>query len=318
VQGLRPCTHQYQLASNSSKKQKREINMWNTIIVDPMSNALLLIYQLIGQNFGLAIILFTVLVKLLTHPLTASQLKSSMALQDLQKSEKWQKIQAKHKDDREKLAQEQMKLYQEMGINPFGSCLPTLIQFPIIIGLYQAVIAAMAATPLQMFDFAERIYDFFPNVPALLPLNSHFLWMDLSQPERIFIPGIDFGIPFLAILVFVTSFLQTRLMTPMSTGDAQGAATARMMSIYMPLFIGWLAYSFPAGLAVYFVASNVVGIAQYALMGRLDWRNLFGKNVKNSPSISVKETSQKSKTGKDAKQSGGAVQKVPQKTKSRK
>ena len=289
--------------------------MWNTLIVDPMSNLLLLIYQLIGQNFGLAIILFTILVRALTYPLTASQMKSTAALQEMQKSEKWKKIQAKHKDDREKLAQEQMKLYQEMGINPFGSCLPTLIQFPIIIGLYQAVISAMAATPLQLIGFSNRIYEFFPNVAGLLPLNSRFLWMDLSQPERLFIPGIPIGIPLLAILVVITSFLQTKLMTPMSTGDAQGAATARMMTLYMPLLIGWLAYSFPAGLAVYFVASNVVGIAQYALMGRMDWRNLFSRNVKDSPSVSVKDSS---KIGNGGKKGSGPVQKVPQKTKSRK
>jgi len=292
--------------------------MWDTLIVDPMSNLLLLIYQVIGENFGLAIILFTILVRLITYPLTASQMKSTAAMQDMQKSEKWQTIQKKHKDDREKLAQEQMKLYQEMGINPFGSCLPTLIQFPIIIGLYQAVISAMAATPLQLLGFAERIYDFFPNVAGLLPLNSHFLWMDLSQPERLFIPGINFGIPLLAILVVITSFLQTKLMTPMSTGDAQGAAMARMMTLYMPLLIGWLAYSFPAGLAVYFVASNVVGIAQYALMGRLDWRNLFSRNVKTSPSVSIKDSSQSAKPGNNVKKSGGAVPKAPQKTKSRK
>lgn len=260
--------------------------MWNTFIVDPLTNALLLIYNLLGQDFGLAIIVFTVLVRVLTYPLTASQMKSTAALQDLQKSSKWQEIQAKYKDDREKLAQEQMKLYQEMGINPFGSCLPTLVQFPIIIGLYQAVISAMAATPLQLIDFSHRIYDAIPNLASLLPLNNHFLWMDLSQPERLFIPGIPIGIPFLAILVVITSFLQTKLMTPMSTGDAQGAATARLMGLYMPLLLGWLAYSFPAGLAVYFVASNVVGIAQYAMMGRLDWRNLFsGKQVENSPSV---------------------------------
>lgn len=281
--------------------------MWNTLIVDPLTNALLWVYSVLGNDFGLAIIVFTVVVKLLTYPLTASQMKSAGALQDLQKSEKWQKIQAKYKDDREKLAQEQMKLYQEMGINPFGSCLPTLIQFPIIIGLYQAVISAMAATPLQLIGFADRIYDFFPNVAGLLPLNSHFLWMDLSQPERIYIPGISFGIPLLAILVVITSFLQTKLMTPMGTGDQQSQATARMMSLYMPLLIGWLAYSFPAGLAVYFVASNLVTIIQYALMGRLDWRNLLGRNVENSPSIAA---GGKGKTSKGpVKTSSGSAQK---------
>src|SRR3970282_889180 len=164
--------------------------MWDTLILDPMINALLLIYSFLGQNFGLTIIIFTVLVRLITYPLTAQQMKSAQAMQEMQKSKKWQDIQKKYKDNREKLSQEQMKLYKEMGINPFGSCLPTLIQFPIIIGLYQAVISAMAATPLQLVAFSQRIYDFIPNAASLVPLNSHFLWMDLSQPERLFIPGI--------------------------------------------------------------------------------------------------------------------------------
>lgn len=296
--------------------------MWNTFIVDPMTNALLLIYNLLGGNFGLAIILFTIAVRLLTYPLTASQMKSTQALQELQKSPKWQDIQAKYKDDREKLAQEQMKLYQEMGINPFGSCLPTLIQFPIIIGLYQAVIAAMASTPLQLIAFQNHIYDAIPNVASLLPLNSRFLWMDLSQPERLYIPGLDFGIPVLAILVVVTSFLQTRLMTPMGTGDGQGAATAKLMSVYMPLLIGWLAFSFPAGLAVYFVASNVVGILQYGLMGRLDFSNLLGRNVEDSPSVANKPPKQiKSSNGNPSgskKSSGSRNAKTGRKAQSKK
>jgi YidC/Oxa1 family membrane protein insertase len=270
-----------------------------------MTNALLFIYTLVGQNFGLAIILFTIIVRFLTYPLTASQMKSTAALQEMQKSPKWLDIQKKYKDDREKLAQEQMKLYQEMGINPFGSCLPTLIQFPIIIGLYQAVSAAMAATPLQLIAFTKHIYPIFPNLSSVLPLNSHFLWMDLSQPERLFIPGIPWGIPSLAILVVVTTYLQTKLMTPAGTGDAQAQAMTRMMSIYMPLLIGWLAFSFPAGLAVYFVASNVVGIAQYAMMGKLDWRNLLpaGRDKPpKSPSITVQSsTSSTPRRNKDGK-----------------
>jgi YidC/Oxa1 family membrane protein insertase len=180
-----------------------------------------------------------------------------------------------------------MELYKEMGINPFGSCLPTLIQFPIIIGLYQAIITAMATTPLQLVNFLESIYKFpvgsflyniFPSPSEILPLQSNFLWMNLGQPERFTIPGVPFEIPLLAILVVITSYFQTKLMTPMSTNsNDQSAAMTRMMGLYMPLFIGWLAYSFPAGLAVYFVASNLVGIIQYALMGRLDFRNLLPK-----------------------------------------
>jgi YidC/Oxa1 family membrane protein insertase len=276
--------------------------MWNLLIVDPMTNALLFIYGLIGQNFGLAIILFTIFVRLLTYPLTARQMKSTQAMQELQKSDKYKKIQENHKNDREKLAQEQMKLYKEFGVNPLGSCLPTVIQFPIIIGLYQAVISALAATPLQLVEFVEHLYPIFPDLAALVPLKSQFLWMDLSQPERLFVPFLSFGIPTLAILVAITSFLQTKLMTPTTGGDDQSAMMGRMMGLYFPLFLGYLAYTFPAGLAVYFVASNLVGILQYAATGRLEWRNLLpGGKVEDSPS-----TGSSKKIVKKAKSAGGS------------
>ncbi|MRS05031.1 membrane protein insertase YidC, partial [bacterium] len=108
--------------------------MWNAF-VGLNINILLFIYQLVG-NFGVAIILFTLFIRLLTYPLTASQLKGTAAMQSLQQDKRYLDMQAKYKNDKEKLQQEQLKLYKELGINPFASCLPTLIQFPIIIALY--------------------------------------------------------------------------------------------------------------------------------------------------------------------------------------
>ena len=100
--------------------------------------------------------------------------------------------------------------------------------------------------------------------------------MDLSQPEKDYgIAIAGFTIPILAILVVGTTFLQSRLMTPPSTTGEQGANMSRAMNLYMPLFMGYLAYTFPSGLALYFVTSNLVGILQYGIMGRLDWRNLI-------------------------------------------
>jgi YidC/Oxa1 family membrane protein insertase len=276
--------------------------MWNTLILNPMINTLLVIYSFLGQNFGLAIIVFTILVRLITYPLTAQQMKSTHKMQELQKSKKWQEVQKKFKDDREKLSQEQMKLYKEMGVNPFGSCLPTLIQFPIIIGLYQAVIRVLAVTPIQLVDLSRHIYPFI-NASALIPINNNFLWMDLSLPEKDFglaIAGI--GIPILAILVVITTYLQSKLMTPPSTGE-QGAQMTQAMNLYMPLFMGYLAYTFSSGLALYFVASNLVGVLQYAAMGKLDWRNLLparrtGKDLpeKKTPE---KDLPEKKTGGKD-------------------
>jgi YidC/Oxa1 family membrane protein insertase len=216
--------------------------IWNTLIINPMVNTLLFIYSILWHNFGLSIIIFTLLIRLITHPLTIQQLKGASAMQDLQKNPEWQEAQKKYKGDKEKLAQEQMKLYKELGINPFGSCLPTLIQFPIIIGLYQAIIRSLAVTPVQLLDLSKHIYPFFEKVPALLPLNNRFLWMDLSQPERFYILG--FGIPILAVVVVITTYMQSKLMTPMSQPGEQGAQMTQMMNLYMPFMMGYLALTF--------------------------------------------------------------------------
>jgi YidC/Oxa1 family membrane protein insertase len=247
------------------------MEIWNMVIINPMVNALLFIYSLLG-NFGFAIIIFTLLIRLITHPLTVQQIKGTQKMQEMQTSKEWQAIQKKYKDDKQKLQQEQMKLYQEMGINPLGSCLPLLIQFPIIIGLYQAIIRVLAITPLQLAQLFKNIYPFI-DTSKLLPVQNIFLWMNLSQPERLFIFG--FGIPTLAILVVITTFLQSKLMTPPSQPGQQGAQMTQAMNIYMPLLMGYLAYTFASGLSLYFITSNVASVIQYAAMGKVNWRNLL-------------------------------------------
>ncbi len=252
--------------------------MWNTFILSPMVNVLIWIYTFVFHNFGLAIIIFTILIRLLTYPLTASQLKSQKKMTELTTSKKYLEIQKKYKDDKEKLAQEQMKLYQEMGINPLGSCLPLIIQFPIMIGLYQSISLAMASAPIQLLNLSRDLYAFIP-ASQLIPLNSNFLWMNLGLPEinsplfHIF----GFGAPIMTIIVVVTTFLQSKLMTPAATPGAQGAQMTKMMNLYMPILMGWIAYSLSSGLALYFIVSNVLGIAQYALMGQVHWSNLLPK-----------------------------------------
>lgn len=260
--------------------------MWESLIIEPFINTLLFIYDLIGDNFGLAIILFTIVIKLITWPLMSKQIKSSKALQEMQNDQEWIDIQKKYKNDRDKLAQEQMSFYKKKGISPFASCLPTLIQFPIIIGLYQSIIQTMGNAPLQMINLipkiSPRLKDLFSFIPdlqnplALIPLNSQFLWMDIGRPERVFIPGISFGIPVLAIIVAATSFLQTKLIATPSA-DSQSNQMSGMMNIYMPLLMGWFAYSLASGLALYFLASNLFSIFQYAVLGRFDFKNLLPK-----------------------------------------
>ena len=257
--------------------------MWNTLIIDPFTNVLLWIYSLMANfpgAFGWAIILFTILIRAITWPLNAQQLKGAQAMQEMQNDPEWQKIQKKYAKDREKLAQEQMRVYKEKGINPFGSCLPTLIQFPIIIGLYQSIIRALATAPLGMLQLARSVYPSL-SVAALIPLNSRFLWMDLSQPESINVFG--FALPTLAVIVAITTYIQSKLTMPATSnpGD-QSAAMGKTMSIYMPLLLGYFALTFASGLSVYFITSNLLGIFQYAVTGRANWRNLLPGGDKKS------------------------------------
>ncbi|MGA2503066.1 MAG: YidC/Oxa1 family membrane protein insertase [Anaerolineales bacterium] len=244
--------------------------MWETIIVNPFTNVLLLIYKLIGGNFGIAIILFTILIRVITHPLMASQIKSSTKMTQFQQSKQWQDIQKKYKGDKEKLAQEQMNLYKELGISPFASCLPSLIQIPLIFGLYQSIMRALAASPAQLLILTRVVYSFLP-ISNLVPLNSQFLWMNLGQPERVYLFG--FGVPLLAVIVALTTYVQSKVTMPASTnpGD-QGAMMNKMMALYMPLLLGYFALTFASGLSIYFITGNLIGIAQYALLGKVNWR----------------------------------------------
>ena len=264
--------------------------MWDTLIIAPFINILMMIYNVVGQNFGIAIILFTLLIRLLTHPLTVQQLKGTKAMQDLQSDKRFTDMQEKYKNDKEKLSQEQMKLYKELGVNPMASCLPTLIQFPIIIGLYQAVIRALASTPIEMMSFMGFINKNWLDVSTLIPLNSRFLWMDLGSPERLTLSFLPFSIPVLAILVVATTYLQSKLMQTPSTGQSgdQAAMMNNMMSLYMPFLMGYLAYTLASGLALYFVTSNLVGILQYAALGRLNWKNLLPKGMRKDSEIEPK------------------------------
>lgn len=252
------------------------ITYWD-IFISVFANVLLWIYDILGHGphmFGIAIILFTILIRIVTWPLNAQQMKSSAAMQELQNDKEWQAIQKKYAKDKEKLAQEQLRIQRERGINMFGGCLPTLIQFPIIIALYQSITRALASTPLDLLKLSRSIVFPFLNVSDLIPLNSKFLWMNLGQPESVNVLG--FALPTLAIIVALTTYVQSKLTLPPSTNpNDQSAAMGQSMALTMPLMLGWMALTFPSGLAVYFITSNLLGIIQYAMMGKANWRNLL-------------------------------------------
>jgi YidC/Oxa1 family membrane protein insertase len=248
-------------------------------ILNPFVTLLTFLYAVLGNNMVLAIVVFTILIRLITYPLTMQQMRSSQAMQKLQPELK--KLQEKYKGDREKLSQAQMQLYREYGINPLGGCLPLLIQFPIFIALYQAIIHALAATPMQLLDLSGRLL--IPGLDQYIPLNNTWLGMNLTQP-----PTID-GINFTSIIgillvagVVVTTWLQFKVTMPANppSNDGkpnQGQAMTQSMGTIMPLMYGFFALSFSIGISIYFIVSNLVGIAQYAMTGRANFRNIFGR-----------------------------------------
>jgi YidC/Oxa1 family membrane protein insertase len=136
----------------------------------------------------------------------------------------------------------------------------------------------MASTPMSILELSDRLYGFVSS--SLIPVNDNFLWMDLGQPERWkldFLEGLPIigdGIPILAIIVIITSWLSTRTMSSASS-EGQGAQMTQMMGIYMPLLMGWLAYSYASGLALYFVVSNVLGVVQNMIMRGIHPRELI-------------------------------------------
>ena len=246
--------------------------MWDTYIINPLINALLFLYQLFGGSFGLAIIVFTIIIRLATYPLTASSQKSMRKMQEIQGSKEWQDVQKKYAKDKQKLQAEQMKLLQGAGANPLGGCLPTIIQLPILIGLYQSIGNVIPSTPMQLFSLSQRMYDFFPSV--LIPLQKTFLWMDLSQPEHLIVPGIPFPIPVLAGLVLVTSWVSQRIIPTMTT-DSQSGQTNIIMNIFKVILITNISLTLASGLSIYFVVTNLLTILQYMLMGKVAWKQVY-------------------------------------------
>ena len=222
-------------------------------LISPIISALLVCYSLLGNSFPLAIIVVTVLVRLITLPLTLPQQRSTRRMAELQPQLK--ELQKKYAGNKQKLGEEQMKLYREAGVNPLGGCLPLILQLFIMIALYNAITGALALNPLQLIALSQRVG---PQIAPLLPIDSHFLWLDLGHPDQFFV---------LPILVVVTTFLQQKVMTPPNP-DPNASAMSRQMNIMMPLMFGMFALQFASGLSIYFIVSNLVGIAQYYLIGR--------------------------------------------------
>jgi YidC/Oxa1 family membrane protein insertase len=248
---------------------------WNLIFFEPMLNSLLFLYRLLGRSFVLSIIVFTLLIKLITLPFTLKQLQTTKKTQEIQG--KVEELKKKYGNDKEKLNQETIKLYQEAGISPTGCLGPMLIQFPIWIGMYQSILNILATNPLQLFALGKHIYPIFPQLSQLVPFQSRFLWVDLGKPDPYYI---------LPILVVASMWIQQKMSTT-SSGDSQQQQMNQSMQLMMPLMFGLFMYTAPAGVAFYFVVSNITGIVQqYYSTG---WGDLFRSGQKAKGALPAKE-----------------------------
>lgn len=193
-------------------------------------NALYLFTDKLGfGSYGLAIILLTIIIKIILYPLTAKQMKSMRAMQKV--APQLKKLQDKYKDNPQVMQQKVMELYQKEGVNPLAGCLPMLIQMPILMAMYYTLFS---------FDYGAA--------------TPSFLWLpSLSEPDPMYILPL--------ISAFTTFLMQKISMTEMNQ-------QAKIMMIVMPLFIGFISISFPSGLVLYWATMNVVQIFQQLWINR--------------------------------------------------
>jgi YidC/Oxa1 family membrane protein insertase len=179
------------------------------------------------------------------------------------------------------LAKEQAALMKETGFN-VGCILPMLIQMPIWIALYQSIIRVLATTPEALLNLSRHLYSSWGLVFPMVPLNSQFLWLDLGSPDEFLI---------LPILVGGTMWLQQKMVTPQTT-DPQQQAQSQMMLVMMPLMFAFMTLTFPSGLALYWVTSNIISmVMQYFVTGWGGLATMFGKKPDgtNKPSTPSSE-----------------------------
>ncbi len=282
--------------------------LWNTIILEPVLNSLIALSGLLFGNFGLAIIVLTVIVRLILLPLTIRQTQSTKVMQSLQP--KLQEIQKKYAKNQQKLQQEMMKMYREAGVSPLGCLWPMLIQLPIWIALYQSIMQALAATPENLLSLSQHLYSW-AAVGQAVPLNEHFLWLRLSRPD----PNL-----ILAILVGGTMWVQQKMVTPPAVDPRQQSMNS-MMTLMLPLMFGLFTLSFPSGLALYWVVSNIIGIIiQYFITG--GWGYLRAPSVpkqmpaqKTAPAQKPMPAEQQSKVLKKASEQSKTIKQASEEKK---
>lgn len=237
------------------------------ILTDPLEKILLFLCQLFGQSFALALIALTVLIRLLLVPLTLPSLRAAQKIRELQPE--LLKLKKRYKNDKTRLAQEQLKLYQKHGASPASGCLPQIIQIVILIALYQVFQKVLTGGVSQ-------------------EINTSFWYLDLTKPDRLTLPFtlefLNFKIKNLPGILLITTvivqFLSSKAMytstqataaraekTPGEQDDL-GAAMQTQMLYFMPLMTLFIGLSFPSGLVLYWLTFSLFMLVQQLVMMR--------------------------------------------------
>jgi YidC/Oxa1 family membrane protein insertase len=211
------------------------------------------LYNNVIANYGIVIILLTIIVRLVLTPLTISQTRSMARMQRLQPE--IQELQKKYKDDKQKLQQETMEFYKKNNVNPLSGCLPLLLQLPVFFALFQAlrtpshIVTDVLGGPFVPVYLLGNIKNFLANIPNP---NFNFLWLNLNARDPFFI---------LVILMVVTMFISTR----MTSTDPKQA----MITYLMPVVFGAISWNMPSGILIYWVTTNLWSIGQQYIVNKL-------------------------------------------------
>lgn len=246
------------------------------------------IYNLVGQNYLLSILIFTFLTKLILLPLTLGQIKSTKKLQEITPLD--QKIRDKYKNDQQKMTEELTKLYGEYKINPLGGCLPILIQFPIIIAMFFIVrqpLTYITQTPHEEIVQYTKDYlkkedvteDEVKSNEIIIAQEQNIIDMHLfgnvnlgDVPSNSFNKDESKRVSKLTLLVPILSFLFSLLQTKLQKNSTQMSEDQqemqKSMNIMMPLFNAFIAYTWPITLGIYYLFSNILGVIQQEIINR--------------------------------------------------
>jgi len=215
------------------------------VLLTPMINFLVVLNNVFFGSFGLAIIAFTIIIRLVTFPLTMRQLHQTRAMQSIQP--RVQEINKKYSDPKRR-QEEMMRIYRESGVNPLGCLGPMLLQFPILIALFGAVRLTLPESPEALEHLSQYLYSW-SYIQHAVPIKEHFLGMDLREGNLLMV-----------VLVGLTTYAQTKTTVTVTTDERQ-KAQQQMMAYMMPLMFAFFALNFPSGVSLYWVVNSIVGIA---------------------------------------------------------